>query len=200
MTVFDRELAFQVWRVDVGRVPLLLLDAEVPQNDPVLRWTSARLYESNRAVRLQQYALLGLGGARVLTELGVEPGVIHLNEGHPALATVELATEQAEEGMRFETALAGVSARTVFTTHTPVAAGNETYDPGEFLAAYGDIPGRLGMDDDTFVGMFRVNPGDQDERPGMTPFAIRASTRRNGVSRLHGEVARHIWRPMFGER
>jgi len=200
VTVFDRELAFQVWRVDVGRVPLLLLDAELPQNDPVLRWTSARLYESNRAVRLQQYALLGLGGARVLTELGVEPGVIHLNEGHPALATVELATEQAEEGMRFETALAGVSARTVFTTHTPVAAGNETYDPGEFLSAYGDIPGRLGMDDDTFVGMFRVNPGDQDEWPGMTPFAIRASTRRNGVSRLHGEVARHIWRPMFGER
>ena len=195
--VFDRELAFQVWRVDVGRVPLLLLDAEVPQNDPVFRWTSARLYESNRAVRLAQYALLGMGGARVLKELAIEPGIIHLNEGHPALATLELATEGVEEGMRFDDALARIRARTVFTTHTPVPAGNETYETDEFLAAYGDIPGRLGMDDDTFLGLFRINPDDRLERPGMTPFAIRVSDRRNGVSALHGQVARRMWWPMF---
>jgi starch phosphorylase len=200
LQVFDRELAFQVWRVDVGRVPLLLLDAEVPQNDPVFRWTSARLYESNRAVRLAQYALLGIGGARVLQALGIEPGVIHLNEGHPALAPLELATQAAEEGERFESALAAIGARTVFTTHTPVPAGNETYEPGEFLAAYGDIPGRLGIDDDAFLGLFRVRPGDLEERPGLTPFALRVARRRNGVSALHGEVARHMWRPLFDGR
>jgi starch phosphorylase len=200
VTVFDGELAFQVWRVDVGRVPLLLLDAEVPQNDPVLRWTSARLYESNRAVRLAQYALLGIGGARVLKALGIDPGIIHLNEGHPALATLELAIEGVEEGLRFDDALESIRARTVFTTHTPVPAGNETYSPEEFLAAYGDMPGRLGMDDDAFLGLFRVNPDDGLERPGMTPFAIRVSDRRNGVSALHGEVARRMWRPMFDGR
>ena len=198
--VFGGELAFQVWRVDVGRVPLLLLDAEVPQNDPVFRWTSARLYESNRAVRLAQYALLGVGGARVLQALAIEPAVIHLNEGHPALAPLELATRRAEEGARFEDALAEVRTKTVFTTHTPVPAGNETYEPDEFLAAYGDIPGRLGMDDDTFLGLFRIHPDDDGERPGMTPFALRVSHRRNGVSALHGEVARRMWRPMYHDR
>ena len=198
--VFDAELAFQVWRVDVGRVPLLLLDAEVPQNDPVLRWTSARLYESNRAVRLAQYALLGSGGARVIEALAIEPAVIHLNEGHPALATLELATRLAEEGAPFQRALADTVGRTVFTTHTPVAAGNETYGTDEFLGAYGDLPGRLGMDDDTFLGLFRVHPDDGYEAPGMTPFAIRASRRCNGVSALHGEVARRIWQPMFEGR
>ncbi len=198
--VFDSELAFQVWRVDVGRVPLLLLDAEVPKNDPVHRWTSARLYESNRALRLAQYALLGIGGARVLGALGIEPAVIHLNEGHPGLAPLEVAIERVEEGTRFEDAFAAIVERTVFTTHTPVPAGNETYGPDEFLAAYGDMPGRLGMDDDAFLGLFRVRPGDQGEAPGMTPLAIRSSRRRNGVSKLHGEVARRIWQPMFDGR
>ena len=194
---FGAELAFQVWRVDVGRVPLLLLDAEVPQNDRIFRWTSARLYESNRAVRLAQYALLGIGGARVLEALGIEPAVIHLNEGHPALAPLEIAIREAEAGAPFETALAAVAERTVFTTHTPVPAGNETYSPDEFLAAYGDLPGRLGMDDDAFLGLFRIHPDDRGEQPGMTPFAIRTSRHRNGVSRLHGEVARRMWKPMF---
>jgi starch phosphorylase len=198
--VFDAELFFQVWRVDVGRVPLLLLDAELPLNDPVFRWTTARLYESNRAVRLAQYALLGAGGARVLEALGIEPAIIHLNEGHPSLATLEIAIRRAEQGMPFAQALAESAARTVFTTHTPVPAGNETYEADEFLAAYGDMPGRLGMDDDEFLGLFRIHPADSSEMPGMTPFAIRTSRRRNGVSALHGEVARHIWQPMFDGR
>jgi glycogen phosphorylase len=198
--VFDAELAFQVWRVDVGRVPLLLLDADVPQNDQVQRWTSARLYESNRAVRLAQYALLGIGGARVVEALGIEPGVIHLNEGHPALAPLELATLRVERGERFEAALADIRTRTVFTTHTPVPAGNETYEPAEFVAAYGDLAGRLGIDDDALLGLFRIDPSDAGERPGMTPFAIRASGRRNGVSALHGDVARRMWQPMFPGR
>ena len=89
--LFGAPLAFQVWRVDVGRVPLLLLDANLPENDSVQRWTSGRLYEGNRAVRLAQYGLLGMGGARVLEALGIEPAVIHLNEGHPALAALEIA-------------------------------------------------------------------------------------------------------------
>jgi starch phosphorylase len=190
-------MAFQVWRVDVGRVPLLLLDTELPQNDPVPRWTSARLYESNRALRLAQYGLLGIGGARVLHALAIEPGAIHLNEGHPALAPLELAARRVEAGASFDDALEQVRRRVVFTTHTPVPAGNETYAADEFLRVFADLPRRLGIDDDAFLDLCRITPGDAAERPGMTTLAIRVSARRNGVSRLHGEVARRIWQPLF---
>jgi starch phosphorylase len=194
--LYGAPLRFQAWRVDVGRVPLLLLDAEVPENDAVQRWTTARLYEGNRAVRLAQYGLLGLGGARVLEELGIEPAVIHMNEGHPALAGLELAACAVAHGASTEEALESVRERLVFTTHTPVAAGNETYPPHEFLSAYGTLPSRLGLEDEAFLDLCRV-PGESD--PGMTALALRLARRRNGVSRLHGEVARRMWRPLFPE-
>jgi starch phosphorylase len=192
--LYGAEVRFQVWRVDVGRVPLLLLDAEVPENDAVQRWTTARLYEGNRAVRLAQYGLLGIGGARVLEALGIEPAVIHMNEGHPALAGLELAARDVAAGASTAEALEKVRERLVFTTHTPVAAGNETYAPGEFLAAYAGLPARVGLDDDGFLDLCRAEPGGE---PGMTPLALRLSRTRNGVSRLHGEVARRMWRPLF---
>ena len=196
--LFGVPLSFQVWRVDVGRIPLLLLDAEVPENDAVQRWTTARLYEGNRAVRLSQYGLLGIGGARVVEALSIEPAVVHLNEGHPALAALELAANEHAHGATSEEALERTRRRVVFTTHTPVAAGNETYPPGEFLAAYGDLRVRLGLDEGAFLDLCTVPGGATD--PGMTPLAIRMSRRRNGVSRLHGEVARSMWRTLFPDR
>jgi starch phosphorylase len=198
VTLHGRPLSFHVWRVDVGRVPLLLLDADVPENDAVQRWTTARLYDGNRAIRLAQYGLLGMGGAAVLRSLGIEPAAIHLNEGHPALAPLELAAAEVESGVGMEAALETIRQRVVFTTHTPVPAGNETYTREEFLGAFGDLPRRLGLDEETFLGLARVNPADADEPPGMTPLALRMSGRRNGVSRLHGEVSRAMWRPLFG--
>jgi glycogen phosphorylase len=192
------DITFNVWRVDVGRVPLLLLDAELPANDQVQRWTTARLYEGNRAIRLAQYGLLGIGGARVLRTLGIEPAVIHLNEGHPALAPLELAAAGVADGLPFEEALAEIRERVVFTTHTPVPAGNETYAREEFLGVFSELPARLGIDEDAFLSLCRVDPADAQERPGMTALALRVSARRNGVSRLHGEVAREMWRPLFG--
>jgi starch phosphorylase len=194
--LFGATMAFQVWRVDIGRVPLLLLDAEVPRNDAVQRWTSARLYEGNRAVRLAQYGLLGIGGARVLQALEIEPAVVHLNEGHPALSALEFAAAEVANGTPREEAFEHVRQRFVFTTHTPVAAGNETYAGEEFLPAYSDLRERLGLDEEEFLDLFRGVPGETD-RPGLTPLAIRMSRRRNGVSRLHGEVSRQMWRPLF---
>jgi starch phosphorylase len=191
------EIFFDVWRVDIGRVPLLLLDTELPENDQIARWTTARLYEGNRAVRLNQYGILGIGGARVLDALAIDPAVIHLNEGHPALAPLELATLKVDRGASVEDALAAVREKTVFTTHTPVPAGNETYSREEFLHAFGDLAYRLAVDDEEFLGLCRINPDNADEPPGMTPLALRMSRRRNGVSRLHGEVARRMWEPMF---
>jgi len=197
LTLSGAPLQFQVWRVDVGRVPLLLLDTEIPVNDEVQRWTTARLYEGNRAIRLAQYGLLGMGGARVLETLGIEPSVLHLNEGHPALAPLELAAARVATGTPFADALADVRERVVFTTHTPVPAGNETYRREEFLGAFGDLPARLGIDDEAFLALCRIDPADAAERPGMTALALHVSDRRNGVSRLHGEVAREMWQPLF---
>jgi starch phosphorylase len=190
-------LHFQVWRVDVGRVPLLLLDADVPDNDAVQRWTTARLYDGNRAVRLAQYGLLGIGGARLLKALEIEPAVIHLNEGHPALAALELAADLIEGGTPPHDAFESVKRRFVFTTHTPVPAGNETYSPEEFLEAYSDLRARLDLDEDAFLDLCRSVPDADPTRPGMTPLALRMSRRRNAVSRLHGEVSRRMWKPLF---
>ena len=121
------DVTVQIWRVDVGRVPLYLLDADRPENDLIGRWTTARLYSADTDTRLAQYALLGVGGMRALAALGIEPGVIHLNEGHAALAFLETTRAEMEAGASLAAAWDAARLRTVFTTHTPVPAGNDTY-------------------------------------------------------------------------
>ena len=195
---FGREVAFHVWRAEIGRVPLYLLDAELEENDPLDRWITARLYEGNPLTRLGQYGLLGLGTVRALRALGIQPGVLHFNEGHPALAALELAAEDVATGVASDDALAAARERCVFTTHTPVPAGNETYETTSFLEAFADLPPRLGIDPGRFLDLCRTHPGS-DEWPGMTPLALRFSRRANAVSMRHGEVAREMWRPLFGD-
>jgi starch phosphorylase len=197
VNVAGRETWFQVWRVDVGRVPLFLIDSQVPENDQVQRWYTARLYEGGRSLRLAQYSLLGIGGVRVLRALGIEPSLFHLNEGHPALAALELAAEGIASGTSAEDALARIRERFVFTTHTPVPAGNETYGRDELLGAFPDLPARLGLDDEGFLGLFRTHPSDPSESAGITQLGIRVSRTQNAVSTLHGHVAREMWRPLF---
>ena len=158
-------------------MPLYLLDAELDENDPVDRWITARLYEGNPHTRLGQYGLLGIGSVRMLRALGIDPGVLHFNEGHPALAALELAAEAVAAGESLDDALAAARERCVFTTHTPVAAGNESYEPGSFLEAFADVPARLGMDDGRFLDLCRAEPGT-DEWPGMTPLALRMTPPR----------------------
>ncbi len=147
--VWDETLVAYVWRVDVGRVPLYLLDAEVAENTPLERWVSSRLYEGNRAIRLAQYALLGVGAVRVLDAMGIDPALYHLNEGHAALAAVTLAADiEAAQGLGrrgIATALERGRDRFVFTTHTPVPAGNETYGREELLVRAGSARRRAGL-------------------------------------------------------
>ncbi len=193
-----REVAFHVWRVEVGRVPLYLLDTELDENDPVDRWITARLYEGNPLTRLGQYGLLGIGAVRALRALGIEPGVLHFNEGHPALAALELAADDVAAGASLDDALAQARDRCVFTTHTPVPAGNEAYEPESLRDAFAALPARLGMDDERFLDLCRTRPAT-DEWPGMTPLALRHTRRTNAVSLRHGEVAREMWRPLFGD-
>ena len=194
----DDDVTAQVWRVDVGRVPLYLLDTDLPQNTAVGRWVTSRLYESNRAIRLAQYAVLGVGGVRALRTLGVEPSVYHFNEGHPALGVFELLADQGTVGDEAER-LQRVRDKVVFTTHTPVPAGNETYDRGEVLGMLGRIADVTG-DREAFLAAGRVDPSNHDEPSGMTALALRSSRHANAVSRRHGEVARAMWQPLFPGR
>ena len=195
-----RQLVVQVWRVQVGRVPLFLLDADRPENSRTDRWITARLYESDRGIRLAQYALLGIGSMRVLDAMGMDPAIVHLNEGHAALAPLELARRDIAAGVDRSTAFAAARERTVFTTHTPVAAGNEGYDVAEIAEVMGDFPGEIGMDFESFLQLGRTRPENPHESFVMTPLGIKMSRAANGVSRRHGEVARQMWQPLFPER
>ena len=195
-----REVVAQIWRVDVGRVPLYLLDAERSENSRFDRWITSQLYHGSRTLRLAQYLLLGAGAIRALRVLGIEPAVVHLNEGHAALAPHELAREQLAGGRSFDEALAAARERTVFTTHTPVRAGNETYAADEIEEVLAGFRDELGLSPEAFLSFARTHPDQADEPAGLTQAGLRLSRACNGVSRRHGEVARRMWQPLFPGR
>jgi starch phosphorylase len=192
----DRDVTVQIWRADVGRVCLYLLDTDRPDNSVVDRWITSRLYEGNRAIRLAQYAVLGIGGVRALSALGVTPSVYHLNEGHPALAAFEVLRAAVDAGTDPEDAWRAMHDRFVFTTHTPVPAGNETYGRDEILSVLGRFANQVG-DPERLLALGRVEPDDGGAPSGMTVLGLRSSRSANGVSRRHGEVARAMWQPVF---
>jgi starch phosphorylase len=199
--VGDRIVVAQIWRVDVGRVPLLLLDADRPENSWVDRWITSRLYVGDPGIRLAQYALLGIGGVRALHALGVEPGVVHLNEGHASLACLELARAiKEEEGIPAEQALDAVRDLTVFTTHTPVPAGNDAYPAGQMAEVLQSIAGELDVELESIMRLGRTHPDETAEPFGVTQFALRCSRSANGVSARHGEVAREMWHDLWPDR
>lgn len=193
-----RIVTAQVWRVDVGRVALYLLDTERPENARVDRWITSRLYVGDSDTRVAQYLLLGIGGLRAIRALGIEPGLVHLNEGHASFAPLELARAAVELGADPAAALAGARRRTVFTTHTPVAAGNDTYPKSAICAALGSFPTSLGMTADELCALGETGPGE--DRFGVTQLGLRLSRTANGVSRRHGEVARGMWHPLYPGR
>ena len=195
-----RTVRIQIWRLDVGRVPLYLLDTDRPDNHPIDRWITARLYIGDRHTRLAQYGVLGVGGIRALAALGIRPSVIHLNEGHAALASFERLRVRVAAGEAPEPALEAVRQTTVFTTHTPVAAGNEGYAFDEVEPVLGQL--REGLDEHRpfFYALARIDPGNGGEPFAITPLALRTSRAAIGVSRRHGEVARAMWRSMWPDR
>ena len=142
----------------VGRVPLFLLDADRPENGRLERWITSQLYVGDPVTRLSQYALLGVGGMRALAALGIEPALVHLNEGHAAFAVLELARGEVSRGAAVEAALEAARQRTVFTTHTPVGAGNETYPGEEVIGTLGGLAAELGVDPEVLVRLGRERP------------------------------------------
>jgi starch phosphorylase len=196
-----RAVHARVWRADVGRVRLNLLDTNVAENEQVDRMVTGHLYGGDRETRLVQEMMLGIGGARLLQKLGINPGVYHLNEGHSAFLTLELTRQLIEgEGISFAEAARRVRERCVFTTHTPVAAGHDEFDARLVDQCFGDWPETaLGLSRQDFLNLGRVD-GDSQEAFGLTPLALRMCRSTNGVSRKHGEVSRELWQRMWPDR
>lgn len=195
-----RTVRIQIWRIDVGRVPLYLLDTDRPDNHQIDRWITARLYIGDRHTRLAQYGVLGVGGVLALAALGITPSVVHLNEGHAAMASFERLRARIAAGEPPAAALEAVRRATVFTTHTPIAAGNEWYTFDEVEPVLGPL--RDGLDEHRpfFYGLCRFNPDNPQEAIAITPLALRTSRASIGVSRRHGEVAREMWRAIWPDR
>jgi starch phosphorylase len=184
------EVTAQIWRVDVGRVPLFLLDTERPENDIGASWITSRLYIGEPDARLAQYVLLGVGGVRALAAMGIEPGLLHLNEGHAAFISLEAARAHGGE---LADGIAAARSKTIFTTHTPVPAGNDTYPAAQVVEALGGLTASMGADPMEVIRLGRTRPEDDGEPFGVSQFALRTSRAANGVSRRHGQVARRMW-------
>jgi starch phosphorylase len=189
----------RAWQVQAGRVKLYLLDSNDSANLPIHRGITSELYGGGPELRLKQELLLGIGGWRLLSALGIKPEVCHLNEGHAAFATLERARSFIEEtGQPFESALAVTRAGNIFTTHTAVAAGFDRFTPAlieQYLGGYAEK--KLGITLHDLLALGRQNPNDPSESFNMAYLAIRGSGAVNGVSRLHGKVSRHLFEPLF---
>jgi len=195
VTLAGRDVHLGVWRLAIGRTSIYLVDTDIERNHPDDRALSHQLYRGDLEMRLRQEIVLGIGGVRVLRSLGLDPGVWHANEGHAAFMVLERLKEKVEAGASLDEALRQVSASTVFTTHTPVPAGHD-YFPREMMEKYfTEYVSGMGMDAQTFFDLGR-HPED-DGRFHMSALALRTADHRNGVSRLHGEVARLMWRGIW---
>jgi starch phosphorylase len=193
-----RQVHARVWKINVGRIPLYLLDCNIPQNSAEDRNITAQLYGGDAQTRIQQEMVLGIGGLRALRALGKEPTVCHMNEGHSAFAALERARVLVEEkGFDFATAIEAVKAGTVFTTHTPVPAGNDAFPPHMIEQYLGELMKALRVDRHSFLALGREHANHEAEHFSMTVLAIRTSNVSNGVSKLHGAVSRKMWRNIF---
>ena len=186
-------VAARIWRVDVGRTVLYLLDSNLEDNSPRAREVTSALYGGDREMRVRQEILLGIGGVRALTALGLRPSVFHMNEGHSAFLVLErIRALMGEAGLSYDEAAEAAAASTVFTTHTPVPAGNEVFDP-ELLHRYlAPTVAEIGLGWERFLELGRA-PGEAEGPFGMTPFALRTAAFANGVSRTHGTVSQRMW-------
>ena len=196
------EVHAQAWVASVGRISLYLLDSNLPENDEVDRLITGHLYGGTTETRIVQEKLLGIGGVRLLRKLGFQPEVFHLNEGHSAFLTLELASEHIKEHPEasFDEARAAIREKCVFTTHTPVDAGNDAFEPTLLLDCFSTrYLESMKLSPDQFVSLGRTDPSNASEYFGMTPFAIRMSRSANGVAKKHGEVSRALWHKMFPE-
>ena len=193
-----REVFARIWRIQVGRVPLYMLDCNLPQNKPNDRNITAQLYGGDQHTRIEQEIVLGIGGIRALKALGKMPTVCHMNEGHSAFGALErIRLLMEDNGYDFATAAEAVKAGTCFTTHTPVPAGNDAFPISMMDQYFGDYIKGLKIDRTAFLNLGREQPNNEGENFSMTVLAIRLSNSSNGVSKLHGVVSRKMWKNIW---
>lgn len=191
------EVFFQVWRVNVGRVPVYLLDADRPENEQHFRDLTRRVYGGDSTTRIMQEVLLGMGGVKLLRRLGIAPSTFHMNEGHAAFLTLELIREKMAAGQTFDAACAATRKECLFTTHTPVEAGHDRFSPEMFEYALHRFRAHLHVRLEKLLALGRVHPTDHKEPFCMTVLALKLSRAANGVSELHGQVSRHMWQSLY---
>ena len=201
LQIRQRQVKLQIWRAQVGRVPLYLMDTDRLDNDPIDRWLTGHLYGGNQETRIAQEVVLGIGGVRVLKALGIEPSVYHLNEGHAAFCTLEVARNDiAKTGKSFYDIEADVRSRCAFTTHTPVPAGHDVFSSDLMDSFFAHYWPQLGLSREQFLALGARRLGDPWEPFGMTVLALRLCRTANGVSELHGHVSRKMWTILYPER
>lgn len=192
-----REVFVSVWLLQVGRVPIYLMDTDIDENEPWDRDLVARLYGGDNQVRLRQEIVLGIGGVKVLRALGYRPTVFHLNEGHAAFALLELLREHREQGVSYDDAREKVRSQLVFTTHTPVQAGHDEFPFYMMEEHFQSYWGKMGISAEEF---FQLGTPPGGFAFSMTVLALKAARRTNGVSRRHGEVSREMWQFVYPDR
>lgn len=193
-----RLISAQIWEVKVGRSSLYLLDTNIDENSPDDRPITATLYGGDSEMRIRQEILLGIGGIRALRALGINPAVTHMNEGHSAFLGLERIREiMADKKFSFDEALEAVWPTNIFTTHTPVPAGNERFGINLMERYFRSWADQLGLDWKRFLSLGREKPDDDNEPFCMTVLALKLSAYSNGVSKLHGEVSREMWKGLW---
>ncbi len=198
VSFLQRRVEARLWRIQVGRVSLYLLDSNLPSNEPIDRAITSRLYGGDLDMRIRQEILLGIGGTRALTKLGYEPTVCHMNEGHSAFLALErIRVLMQKAGLTFAEAREAMAAGNTFTTHTPVPAGNDRFPPDMVRSYFRDYQPHLKISMETFLGLGRENPDDPREDFCMTVLALKLAAHANGVSQLHGRISRRMWKRLW---
>lgn len=194
------QVRFKVWRVNVGRIPLYLMDTNLPENEELYRDLTMRVYGGDSSTRIMQEILLGVGGVRLLRALGIQPSTFHMNEGHAAFLTLELMREKLAAGATLEEATTRTRQECIFTTHTPVEAGHDRFTSDLIQYAAHKFSSDLGLTHDAFMDLGRVQAGDAQEPFCMTVLALKHSRAANGVSELHGQISRQMWQGLYPDR
>ncbi len=201
LEIRNRIVKVQIWRTRVGRVDLYLLDTDREDNDPIDRWLTGHLYGGNQETRIAQEFVLGIGGVKALSAMGIEPSIFHLNEGHAAFCTLEAAGQEMQRtGKSFYDVENSIRDRCVFTTHTPVPAGHDVFSSDLMDSYFAHYWSTLELEREQFLALGARRLGDPWEPFSMTVLALRMCRAANGVSELHGQVSRQMWKVLYPDR
>ncbi len=198
VTLMDEPVQIKVWEMVIGRVPLYLLDTDIPENRPEDRAITAQLYGGDKEMRIRQEIVLGIGGKKVMEALGYSPTIFHMNEGHSAFLSLErIRSRISRDGLDFASALQVVAASNVFTTHTPVPAGNEVFPVDLMRKYFSHYTEQLGIPFERLLSLGQPSVEANPAEFSMTILALRTSRHANGVSKIHGSVSRGMWKNVW---